>query len=144
MTLPTAAERAEGRAPASLTLFLALMTSVVAMTIDAVLPALDAIAEDLAFAHPNDRQLVVLAVLLGMGLSQPVFGTLSDGIGRRGAALLGWGVYLAGAALCLAAAGPEAMVAGRFLQGFGAGGPRTVAVAIVRDLYEGRAMARML
>lgn len=144
MTLPTAAERAEGRAPASLTLFLALMTSVVAMTIDAVLPALDAIAEDLAFAHPNDRQLVVLAVLLGMGLSQPVFGTLSDGIGRRGAALLGWGVYLAGAALCLAAAGPEAMLAGRFLQGFGAGGPRTVAVAIVRDLYEGRAMARML
>lgn len=144
MTLPDLADRTNGRAPLAFVAFLALMTSVVAMTIDAVLPALDAIAGDLAFASPNDRQLVVLVVILGLGVAQPVFGPLSDSIGRRPAALIGWAVYLAGTLLCVLAASPEAMLAGRFLQGVGAGAPRTIAVAIVRDLYEGRAMARML
>jgi DHA1 family bicyclomycin/chloramphenicol resistance-like MFS transporter len=39
---------------------------------------------------------------------------------------------------------PEMMFAGRFLQGLGAGGPRVVAMAVVRDLYHGRPMARIL
>ncbi len=144
MPLPSPEERAAGRAPLAFVVFLGLMSSVVAMTIDAVLPALDALAADLAFASANDRQLVVLVVIVGMGLGQPVFGPLSDSIGRRPAAMIGWGLHLAGTLLCLAAETPTAMLAGRFLQGFGAGGPRVIAVAILRDLYAGRAMARIL
>jgi len=144
MTLPDHTARAEGRAPLALVTFLALMTSVVAMTIDAVLPALDAMAADLAFAHQNDRQLVLLLVFAGLGLAQLVFGPLADALGRKRATLIGWAIYLAGTLMGLAAANPEMLLAGRFLQGVGAGGPRVVAVAIVRDLYSGRPMARVL
>ncbi|HUF86850.1 MAG TPA: multidrug effflux MFS transporter [Thermohalobaculum sp.] len=144
MTLPSAAERAEGRASLAFLVFLALMISVVAMTIDAVLPALDAIDAELGFADPNDRQLVIIMVFIGMGLSQPVFGPLADSIGRKRTAMLGWGVFIAGTLMGMLAETPLEMLAGRFLQGLGAGGPRIVAIAVVRDLYAGRPMARVL
>lgn len=144
MTLPTPAERAEGRASLAFLVFLALMTSVVAMTIDAVLPALDAIDAELGFAEPNDRQLIVLMVIIGLGASQVVYGPLADSIGRKRTAMLGWGVFTAGTLMAMFAATPLAMLAGRLLQGLGAGGPRIVAMAVVRDLYEGRPMARIL
>ncbi|MEL6479573.1 MAG: hypothetical protein AAFR17_19780, partial [Pseudomonadota bacterium] len=69
MTLPSDQARQAGDIPLGFLVFLALMTSVVALTIDAVLPALDAIAADLAFQDPNARQFIVLNVLLGMGVS---------------------------------------------------------------------------
>jgi len=144
MPLPSAEDRAAGRAPAAFLVFLGGITSIVALTIDAILPALDAVARDLAFDDPNDRQLIVLVVFAGLGLGQPVFGPLSDAIGRRRAALIGWGIYGAGTLVAMAAPSLEVMLAGRFLQGLGAAGPRVVATAIVRDLYEGRAMARMI
>ncbi len=144
MTLPSPAERAEGRAPAAFIVFLALMTSVAAMTIDAVLPALDAIDAELGFADPNDRQLIVLMVFIGMGLSQIVFGPMADSIGRKATAMLGWAIFGVGTLMGMFAETPLAMLAGRFLQGLGAGGPRIVAIAVVRDLYEGRPMARIL
>lgn len=144
MTFPTPEDRRRGHAPLAFLTFLALMTSVIAMTIDAVLPALDAISADLAFAGENDRQLVVLIVFVGMGISQPIFGTLADAIGRKPSALIGWGVFIAGTLLAMAAQNPEMLLAGRFLQGFGAGGPRIIAIAIARDLYDGRPMARII
>lgn len=144
MLLPSAADRAEGRAPLGLLVFLALMTSVVALTIDAILPAMDGIAEDLAFEDPLDAQYLVLVVFIGMGVAQPVFGPLSDAIGRRNTAMIGWGIYLIGTVVAVLAPGLAGMLIGRFLQGVGSAGPRIVAAAIVRDLYEGRAMARIL
>lgn len=144
MTLPDAIARAEGRAPLGLIAFLALMTSVVAMTIDAVLPALDAMSADLGFARDNDRQMVIMLVFAGLGVAQLVFGPLADAIGRKRATLIGWGIYVLGTLMALTAQSPLMLLAGRFLQGVGAGGPRVVAVAIVRDLYDGRPMARIL
>ncbi len=144
MTLPTAEERAEGRSPVSFLLFLALMTSVIAMTIDAVLPALDGISDELGFRNANDRQLIVMLVFVGMGASQVVYGPLSDSIGRKRTAMLGWAVFTAGTLLAMFAVTPFMMFAGRLLQGLGAGGPRVVAMTIVRDLYDGRPMARIL
>ncbi|MEM0921824.1 MAG: multidrug effflux MFS transporter [Pseudomonadota bacterium] len=144
MTLPTDQARAAGEIPLGFLVFLALMTSVVALTIDAVLPALDTIAVDLAFEDPNARQFIVLNVLLGMGISQLVFGPMADALGRRQTALIGWGVYLAGTAMAALGPGAEWMLAGRFLQGFGAGAPRVVATTLARDLYEGRPLARVM
>jgi len=144
MTLPTPTERAEGRAAPTFLIFLALMTAVVAMTIDAVMPALDGISDDLGFEGANDRQLIIMLVFLGMGASQIVYGPLSDSIGRKRTAMLGWGVFVLGTVLAMAATTPTMMFAGRLLQGLGAGGPRIVAMAVVRDLYDGRAMARVL
>jgi DHA1 family bicyclomycin/chloramphenicol resistance-like MFS transporter len=144
MTLPTPTERAEGRAAPAFLIFIALMTAVVAMTIDAVLPALDAISAELGFATENERQFIVMLVFLGLGLSQIVYGPLSDSIGRKRTALLGWGIYTVGTLLGMFAVTPHMIFAGRFLQGLGAGGPRIVAMAVVRDLYDGRPMARIM
>lgn len=143
MTLPSAEDRAAGRAPAGFLAFMALMSSVVALSIDAVLPALDSMAADLGMPGENDRQFVVTALFLGFGASQLVFGTLSDVIGRKPAAMIGWAIFVAGSLLSMAASTPFEMYAGRVLQGFGAGGPRVIALALTRDLYEGRAMARI-
>ncbi len=142
--LPDACARAEGRAPLPFLVFLAMMTSVIALTIDAILPALDSISADLGFAEVSDRQLLVLAVFAGMGVGQPIFGPLSDAIGRRPAAAIGWAVYAVGTVVAMLAGDLWWVVAGRILQGIGAAGPRVVATAIVRDLYEGRAMARIV
>ncbi|HUS53416.1 MAG TPA: MFS transporter, partial [Thermohalobaculum sp.] len=144
MTLPTPHERAEGRASPAFLIFLALMTSVVAVTIDAVLPALDTISDELGFAGANDRHLIIMLVFVGMGASQVVYGPLSDSIGRKRTAMLGWVVFAIGTVLAMYAVTPMMMFAGRLLQGLGAGGPRIVAMAMVRDLYEGRPMARVL
>lgn len=142
--LPDSEARALGRAPLPFLVFLATMISAIALTIDAMLPALDAISDDLGFANTSDRHLIVLAVFVGLGLGQPIFGPLSDAIGRRPAALLGWGLYILGTLVAMVAPGIVTMVLGRVLQGAGASGPRVVATAIVRDLYEGRAMARII
>ena len=144
MFLPTESDRAAGKAPLGLLVFLSLMTSVVALTIDAILPALDGISNDLRFEDPADRQLIVLIVFAGMGIGQPVFGPLADAIGRRNTAMIGWGLYIVGAVVAMTAGGLTGMLIGRFLQGIGAAGPRIVAAAIVRDLYSGRPMARIL
>lgn len=144
MTLPDETERAAGRAPAPLLIFLALMTSVVALTIDAILPAVDAIGAELDFADPTDGHLLILAVFAGIGIGQPFFGPLSDSIGRKRTAMIGWVVYAIGGLVAVTAPGLTGIVAGRLLQGIGAAGPRVVATAIVRDLYDGRPMARII
>ncbi|MEO1459348.1 MAG: multidrug effflux MFS transporter [Pseudomonadota bacterium] len=144
MTLPDRATRERGEAPIALLGLLALMTSVVALTIDAVLPALDAMSADLAFTAENDRHAVIFAVFAGLALAQVVVGPVADAIGRRRTVMVGYAVYLGGTLLCFLAWNPEALLAGRFLQGAGAAAPRVVAVTIVRDLYSGRPMARIL
>ena len=61
----------------------ALLMALVALAIDAILPALPAIGRDLGALRRNDVQFVVTAVLLGLGLGQIVFGPLSDRTGRK-------------------------------------------------------------
>ncbi len=144
MSLPSAAARAHGHIPLPFLIFLAMMISVVALTVDAVLPAIDGIAAELAFDDPNDRHLIVIYVLLGLGISQLIFGPLADSIGRKPAAMLGWAIFLVGTLMAAFSHSEWMMLMGRFLQGFGAGGPRVVANTLARDLYQGVALARVL
>ncbi len=123
---------------------LALLISLVALSIDAMLPALGNIARDLSVVHDNDRQLVVSALFLGLSVGQIIYGPLSDSIGRKPAIYLGLVLFIAGSLMAATAMSFEAMLAGRMLEGFGAAGPRIVSVALVRDLYEGRPMARIM
>ncbi len=123
---------------------MALMTALVALSIDAMLPALSTIASDLGAARANDSQLVISLIFLGLSVGQIVYGPLSDSIGRKRPIYLGIGIYLFGALLCLLATDFRILLIGRFLQGVGAAGPRSVAIAIVRDQYAGRQMARVM
>ena len=65
------------------TLLVALMMSIVAISIDALLPALDAIRADIVLSHPNQAQLVVSALFFGMAIGQLICGPLSDATGRK-------------------------------------------------------------
>ena len=122
----------------------ALLISLVALAIDAMLPALPAIAEDLGVARRNDVQYVVTSLFLGLSLGQIIFGPLSDRIGRKPAIYAGLLLFMAGCLMSIYAHSFELMIAGRVLQGIGVASPRIVSVALVRDQYEGREMARLM
>ena len=115
-----------------------------ALAIDAMLPALGEMASALGIADANDRQWIVTAYLLGFGVSQIVYGPLSDRFGRRPLLLFGLTVYVL-ASIAAAFAGTfEAMMAARVVQGIGAAATRVLVVSIVRDCYSGRDMARVM
>lgn len=122
----------------------AVMMSLVALSIDTMLPALSAIGEDLGVTGKNTSQLIISIFFLGMASGQLLYGPISDSSGRKPAIYLGYGLFISGCLLSLAAPNFPLMLAGRFLQGFGTAGPRIVSIAIVRDRYEGCAMARVM
>ncbi len=123
---------------------LALMVSILALSIDAMLPALDEIGRDLRLADPNDSQLVVTAMFLGFAFGQIAAGPLSDSFGRKPVIYGGYVIFIVGCLLSILADSFSVMLLGRVLQGLGAAAPRIVSVALVRDGYEGRAMARIM
>ena len=123
---------------------IALLISLVALAIDAMLPALPAIGEDLGVVRRNDVQFVITAVFLGMSMGQIVFGPLSDRIGRKPAIHAGLALFMAGCLMSIFARSFEMMIAGRVLQGIGVSAPRVVTMALMRDQYAGRQMARLM
>ena len=123
---------------------MALMISLVALSIDAMLPALGQIGTDLGAKGENDAQLVVTALFVGLATAQMIYGPLSDSIGRKRAIYIGFALFIVGCILSMAATNLTVMLIGRVLQGVGAAGPRIVTVALIRDQYEGRAMARIM
>ena len=123
---------------------MAMLFSTIAFSIDAMLPALPEIAAELSPDAPNAAQLIITSFVLGMGLGTLVTGPLSDAFGRKPVILGGAALYMAGAALAWAAQSLELVLAARVIQGLGAAGPRVVALAIIRDLYAGRGMAKIM
>lgn len=123
---------------------LAFMISILALSIDAMLPALDQMGRELGLTNPNDAQLVVSAMFLGFAAGQLVAGPLSDCYGRKPVIYLGYVIFIAGCLMSMVTESFEVMLAGRVLQGLGAAAPRIVGIALVRDGYEGRAMARIM
>jgi DHA1 family bicyclomycin/chloramphenicol resistance-like MFS transporter len=140
----TATFQSEQGSTAEFVALVAFTTSMVAMSIDTMLPALGQIATDLAAADPNDRQLVLIAFFGGLSFGQLVYGPVSDATGRKPALYTGLGFFIAGAMCCALAQNFAFLLFGRALQGFGAAGPRIVSVAVVRDLHAGRSMARVM
>jgi len=121
-----------------------VMFATIAFSIDAMLPALPEIAAELSPEAPNRAQLILTAFVIGMGAGTLVAGPLSDAFGRRRIIFLGAGLYVTGAMLAYVAPTLELVLAARVLQGLGAAGPRIVSLAMVRDLYAGREMARIV
>lgn len=123
---------------------LALCMSLVALSIDSMLPALPAIGSSFGITHENDQQFVVTALFAGLAIGQLLVGPLSDSFGRKRTVYYGLGIFMLGCLCCYFAPTYELMLVGRFTQGLGAAAPRIVTVAIVRDRYEGREMARIM
>lgn len=140
----TPEQRQPGERPGEFVARTALMISLVALSIDAMLPALQEIGGGLGLRRANDAQLIVSALFLGLAVGTMIYGPISDSSGRRPAIFAGFTLFILGCLMSAAAASFPIMLAGRFLQGLGAAGPRIVAIALVRDRYEGRAMARIM
>lgn len=122
----------------------AMLSSLTALSIDAMLPALGVIGHELGVAHVNDAQLILSALFLGLGCGQILFGPLSDATGRKPPMFVGLGVFALGSLLAMLASDFHHMLLGRFLQGLGASAPRVLSMALVRDCFSGREMARIV
>ena len=123
---------------------MAMLFATIALSIDAMLPALPAIAAELTPANVNAAQLVVTSFFFGMGFGTLIAGPVSDAIGRKrviaGCAV----IYVAAAILCAMAPSLPLLLLARVMQGIGAAAPRVVGTAMVRDLHKGREMARIV
>src|SRR5690606_12197673 len=112
---------------------MAAIMSVVALSIDAMLPALSVIGEDLGLSNPNHSQFIISAVFGGQAVGQLFCGPLSDALGRKRLLIISFLVYLLGSLVCLSATSLEQMLVGRFIQGFAGAGPYVSTISIIRD-----------
>jgi DHA1 family bicyclomycin/chloramphenicol resistance-like MFS transporter len=121
-----------------------MLAATVAFSIDAMLPVPREIAASLSQDSPNQVQLGMPTFVVGMGCGTLFAGPLSDTFGRHKIAIGSSVLFILGALLSARAPRLETMLVARTLQGVGAAGPRVVALAITRDLFSGRQMARVV
>ncbi len=123
---------------------MALLMSLMALSIDIMLPALAQIGQDLLVTHSNDNQLIISLLFLGFGVGMIFYGPLSDSFGRKPAIYIGLSLAIAGCVISLFAESFFIMLLGRFLQGLGLASARIITVALVRDLYHGNEMGKVM
>ncbi|MCW1933293.1 multidrug effflux MFS transporter [Pararhodobacter zhoushanensis] len=123
---------------------LALLMATVAYSVDAMLPLLTPISEELAQGSMAQAQQVITVFMIGLGTGTFIMGPLSDRLGRKTVILCGIVLYMIAAAIAATSQDITMLLVARFLQGFGAAAPRVVSQALVRDLYSGRMMARVV
>lgn len=145
---PNRLERRLGTA--ELVTMVASLMALNALAIDVMLPGLDEIAAAMGLishvgaASDNRQQLVIYAYVAGFGAPQIVFGPVADRFGRRPVLLASLAAYAAIAVASMFAASFAILLFTRFAQGIAASGARVVAVSVVRDLFAGRGMARIM
>ncbi|MGB6269835.1 MAG: multidrug effflux MFS transporter [Olleya sp.] len=127
--------------------FVALMASlmsIVALSIDALLPALPDIGTALNVSDPAKNQKLITMIFLGLGFGQLIFGPLSDSFGRKNMVYIGFFIFIIASYICVTTKSFEVMVFGRILQGIGLSSPRTISLAMIRDSYSGDFMAKVI
>ncbi|MDZ4312453.1 MAG: multidrug effflux MFS transporter [Cypionkella sp.] len=122
----------------------AALFAMVALSIDAMLPALPEIAATLSPDAPNRAQLVITSFVFGMGLGTLFVGPLADAYGRKPVIYAGSVLYALTALACYFANSLETLLFARVLQGMSVAAARVVSMAIMRDLFKGREMAKIM
>lgn len=123
---------------------IASLMSIVALAIDAILPAMSTIGISINSLDSNSNQLLITMIFLGLGSGQLLFGPLSDSFGRKPIVYIGLSVFAVASIICVLSPSLEWMIFGRILQGIGLAAPRTIAIAIIRDMYKGDYMAKIM
>jgi len=123
---------------------MAVLVSMKALAIDAMLPALTQIGNDLNIAHANDRQLIITSIFLGVSMGVLGYGIAADSLGRKRPVYFGIMIFILGSLLSAVSTNFTLMLIGRVMQGFGAAGPYVLAIAIIRDRYQGSQMAELM
>ncbi len=145
-TAPLTAAPAEPTAPAHPWRIVLLLGSLIALgplSIDLYLPALPDLTRDLS-ASPSSVQLTLTGILVGLGVGQLLIGPLADIYGRKRPLLVGIAVNIVAALLCAVAPNIVVLDVLRVVQGVGAAAASVVAMAVVRDLFTGRAAAAVI
>ncbi len=127
--------------------FVALMASLmslVAISIDALLPAIPDIGNALSVTNPRDNQKLITMIFLGLGFGQLIFGPLSDSFGRKPIVYIGFIVFFIASIICVTTKSFEMMILGRVMQGIGLSSPRSLSISMIRDSYSGNYMAKIL
>ena len=127
--------------------FIVLMASLMAMValaIDALLPALQQIGLAIGYQKETDGQLLVTMIFLGLGIGQLFFGPLSDTFGRKKIIITGLLLFILSSFVCVFSKTLEMMILGRILQGIALSAPRTISISMIRDSYEGDYMAKIM
>ncbi|MDZ4394032.1 multidrug effflux MFS transporter [Cypionkella sp.] len=122
----------------------AALFAMVALSIDAMLPALPEIAATLSPDAPNRAQLVITSFVFGMGLGTLFVGPLADAYGRKPVIYAGSVLYALTALACYFANSLETLLFARVLQGMSVAAARVVSMAIMRDQFKGREMAKIM
>jgi DHA1 family bicyclomycin/chloramphenicol resistance-like MFS transporter len=130
--------------PGKFIVMMAAFMASVAISIDAMLPALDIIGRDLAVADINHTQYILVLIFGGMAIGQLLCGPASDALGRKKVLYAGLALFAAGSLVSMLAPNFAVMLIGRFMQGLGVAGPYVSAVAIIRDRHSGAEMARIM
>jgi len=130
--------------PRETTVMLAALMALNSFAIDAMIPALPEIGQSLHVVHENQRQLVVIAYFIGFASTQLLWGPLADRFGRKPIMAAGVGLYGLFALMCAVAPSFPVLIAGRVLMGASAAASRVLVIAMVRDLFEAEAMARVM
>ncbi len=119
--------------------------SLVALSIDALLPALEQIGISIRVQQgSHDSQLLVTMIFLGLGFGQLISGPISDSLGRKPVIYGGFILFVIASFICVSATSIEMMILGRVLQGVGLSAPRTISIAMVRDSFSGNYMAKIM
>lgn len=124
-------------------ILIALITSLGLMATDIYAPAMPAVTQDLG-TSTSIVQLTVTFFLIAAGLSQLVYGPISDHYGRRPILMFGLAVYLIGSLMCTFASHIPLLLLGRFVQGLGTGAVMALNRVIVRDSFSGVQLVKAL
>ena len=125
-------------------LLMACLMSIVALSIDTILPALQPIGMSIGTRNSSENQLLITMIFLGLGFGQLIFGPISDHLGRKPVIYMGFVIFVLSSMLCVFASSIEMMIVGRILQGIGLSAPRTLSIAMIRDRFEGNYMAKIM
>lgn len=123
---------------------IAMLMATIAMSIDAMLPAMPEIGAELSPDNLNNAQLIITSFVLGMGVGTFFTGPLADRFGRKTVIVTGAALYVCSALAAFLAPTLESMLIARLCMGLAAAAPRVASVAMVRDLFSGREMARIM
>ncbi|SEK89286.1 MFS transporter, DHA1 family, bicyclomycin/chloramphenicol resistance protein [Sphingomonas palmae] len=140
----TTSGSAAGMHPREFVAFIAALMAVNALGVDLMLPALADMGAQLGVATANHRQWIITAYMLGFGSGQLVYGPLADRFGRKPILLATLAGFVAASVFAAGSQTFAALLGARVLQGLMSASTRVLAVAIVRDRFHGRQMARTL
>ena len=123
---------------------MASLMSLNAMAIDIMLPALGLISDDFGLTRENDRQWIITSYIYGMAIGSIIYGSLADRYGRKPVLLTTITIYVGLGIFCALNEDYNLLLLARFIQGLASSSMGVLANSIIRDRYNGDAMARTM